>query len=250
MVLSMRCFYCAKIGGEGDFVTLEECEKKHLFTILRANEGNEIELIDGKGCLAVAHVEKDKRITILRKKQFEKPQVKIHLFTAPPRRQKMEQLLKQCAEVGVWSITPISTERAVSKPEKHSIFERWNLLLIEGCKQAHNPFSPNLNSLISLEKAVARVSMEKIQAFFGSTDNSIKNADSMKLENDGETAWFVGPEGGFSEFEKNLMLKSNFIPLKIGPWTMRVETAAIAGASLLINCNRLTAGLLSEISVN
>jgi len=54
-----------------------------------------------------------------------------------------------------------------------------------------------------------------------------------------DIAWFVGPEGGFSPNEIELMKSNNIMPLKLGTAIMRVETAAIVGSAYLLNSRRL-----------
>ena len=49
---------------KGDIVTLEKSENNHLFKILRASEGDEIRLLDGKGKRASARVEKGRTLVI------------------------------------------------------------------------------------------------------------------------------------------------------------------------------------------
>ena len=48
-----------------------------------------------------------------------------------------------------------------------------------------------------------------------------------------DVAFFVGPEGGFTDAETDAMFAAGAIPLRIGDWTLRVETAAIAGLGVL-----------------
>jgi hypothetical protein len=46
-------------------------------------------------------------------------------------------------------------------------------------------------------------------------------------------AWVVGPEGGFTDEEELLMRNSGALPLNLGPWVLRLETAASAGIAVL-----------------
>ena len=48
-----------------------------------------------------------------------------------------------------------------------------------------------------------------------------------------DIAFFVGPEGGFTDAETGAMFEAGAIPLRIGDWTLRVETAAAAGLGVL-----------------
>lgn len=235
----MRCFYCDRLEvGILPADQIPAREQNHIFNVLRGKEDTMVLLIDGKGAIAEAMIEDKTALRVMKIKQLPSPETKVHLFVAPPRKNQMDQLLKQCAEVGVCSITPVITERSVAKPDKESTHDRMEILLIEGCKQAHNPFLPKLNPLIKFTDIASKLSILD-RAFFGSTSgcgivNTNKgNADLRSSQHSGDIAWIVGPEGGFTESEEQQLTASGATPLQVGPWIMRVETAAIIGASLL-----------------
>ena len=50
-----------------------------------------------------------------------------------------------------------------------------------------------------------------------------------------DIAWFIGPEGGFTEAEEKLMRVSGFRGLHFGNWVLRVETAAVCGTAILMD---------------
>lgn len=229
----MRCFYSHTIGEIGDHAELDSRDVKHLFRTLRAKAGDEIELTDGRGRSAIAVIEPDDEIIIKSVEVANQPRVKLHLFVAPPKKGAMDQMLKQCAEVGVWSIQPMFTSRSVSTPEKSKTFERWQILLTEGCKQSKNPFVPQIHKPISFKEAIALSQGRGDCCYFGATDQETISAGKNKGDDSIDIAWFVGPEGGFTEEEQQIMVDVHFNKLAIGRCIMRVETAAITGASLL-----------------
>ncbi len=223
----MHCFYCEKIGEMGGIAKLAKDEHRHCFKTLRGQADDKINLIDGKGIFATAQIMENKSLNIINIKKNISPSTKIHLFVSVPKKNKMDQLLRQCTEVGVWSINPIITERSVSKPEKNSILERWKSITIEACKQSNNPFFPIINKPITLNTAFK--SVKGYSSFFGAI--KIKNIKYKKMSSD--IAWFIGPEGGFTLQEEELMLKHNIRPLNLGEYIMRVETAAVTGIAIL-----------------
>ncbi|MBR2904347.1 MAG: 16S rRNA (uracil(1498)-N(3))-methyltransferase [Lentisphaeria bacterium] len=216
----------------GDIVTLEKSENNHLFKILRAAEGDEIRLLDGKGKSAVARVEKSRTLVITLVQDIPPlPGAKLHLFLAPPRRQKTDQILKQCTELGVASITPLICERSVSLPEKDSVEGRWNELLFEACKQSGNPYLPLLSPPVPFAEGVKKSCDLCEKSFYGSVvAEETSSAENAGAEN---VAWFVGPEGGFTVEEEEYMRNAGFLPLHMQCWILRAETAAICGLALL-----------------
>lgn len=229
----MHNFYIDKLGGIGDEVSLPAGEAKHLFKTLRAVRGDVIGLLDGKGSSAEAEVAEAKRIIIRNIEKHPEPELKIHLFVAVPKRSKMDQLLRQCTEAGVWAFHPLISEHSVAAPEKVS--ERWQVLLQEACKQAGNMFVPEIYPVCTFLEAMDEIKNAKMTAFYGAVQ-----PDGRKLPRtfNRHTAWLVGPEGGFSDDEEREMLSCGVAPLNIGPYIMRVETAAVCGVSLLNFLNR------------
>ena len=230
----MRCFYCENLReGELSGSDFSKNESLHLFKVLRGKLGEKILLIDGKGSLASAEIAESNTIKVKTVTQIPSPSIKLHLFVAPPRKQKLDQLLKQCSEIGVWSVTLLDTERGVSHPEKESALLRMKNHLQEGCKQAHNPFLPQLYASIPIKRAIENISKMDV-AYFGSTKGKTSEIN-LSPDKEYNIAWIVGPEGGFSEQEEEFMLAANINPLSLGSWIMRIETAAITGSHHLIN---------------
>ena len=231
----MRCFYFKNLReGELSESDFSKEESRHLFKVLRAKTGDKILLIDGKGKIAEAEIANNRNLIVNRITSPPPPKIKLHLYFAPPRKNKLDQLLKQCSEIGIWKITPIITERGVYQPSKESALERMGFHLLEGCKQAKNPFLPELCKPVSLEDAV-KVAASLDQAFFGSTKG--ESSDIVKSAKEQDIAWFIGPEGGFTDDESELIESNGIKPLSIGQWVMRIETAAIVGSSLLMSSN-------------
>ncbi len=215
----MRCFYAEELKKGS--IKLSKEEEKHLFSVLKAKDNSEVFISDGQGKIATAVINSDKTLSIMSIKKYGEPEIKIHLYVASPRKQKMDQLLSQCTELGVWNIQPIITERSVSIPKKDNAIGKWQTKLIEACKQAHNPYIPNIDLPVSFSQAVENQSKQNFISFFGATTSSnisIHNYRNIEVSN---IAWFVGPEGGFTDKEIDIMLKNNFYPLKIGRWIMR-----------------------------
>ncbi|MCF6174207.1 MAG: 16S rRNA (uracil(1498)-N(3))-methyltransferase [Victivallaceae bacterium] len=230
----MHSFFCENISASGEQVELSERDAKHLFRTLRGHAGDTVKLMDGRGKLALAIIMPNKKLKLTKVSTKPDPAIKLHLFIAPPRRHKMDSLLKQCAEIGIWEITPIITERAVALPnKKNDSGDRWQTLLIEGCKQSENPFLPQIDEAISLIDALNSINRETTAIFFGETPR-YANGTQLKLHNRRNIAWFVGPEGGFTDSERQLLHNNGAEPFSFGAWILRVETAAICGAAILL----------------
>jgi len=223
---------------EGDAVSLKHDEEKHLFRILRAAEGDRVMLLDGHGETAEAEV-CGKKLRILSRKTEPVPALRLHLYLAPPRRQKMEQLLKQAAELGVYRVVTFFSERSVALPAGENARSRQETILAEACKQSGNPFLPVCDGPVKFAEAVADAQTHCPFRCFGAP---AEPGTARPEELSGDCAFFVGPEGGFTKAEEEKMRNAGFRPIRIGRRILRVETAAVAGLAVLAAAEKAAAG--------
>lgn len=209
-------------------VMLERAEHNHLFRVLRARAGEIVGLLDGNGWRGTAQVEKGNLLTLLSKEKALLPEKRIHLYIAPPRRQKMDSILKQAAELGVYRIVPVLCEYAVSEPGESAVGGRWKDLLFEACKQSANPYLPQISPMIPFREALEDARKNCQFLAYG----SVREKGSFSFDS-GDAAWFVGPEGGYAPGELEELEKIAH-PIRLGSYILRVETAAIAGIAKLV----------------
>ena len=219
---------------EGDLIELDRAESNHLFRILRACAGMTIGLLDGRGRRARAVVEEKNTVRLTEMELVPEPVPTVVLYLAPPKKQKNDGLLKAVTELGVRRIQPLLCERSVSVPDADSIAGRWHDLLFEACKQSSNAYMPELSAPVRMQEAVNDAARSCDAVFYGSprTERSVCCSTIRTV------GFFVGPEGGFTPEEEQLMESAGFLPMRIGCWTLRVETAAVAGVAVLLD--RLT----------
>ena len=214
----------------GDYAELSGAEKAHVFKILHLSPGEHIGLLDGKGMTALAEVCSERRIRVISKAAVPPPVRGLQLYIAPPRKHKLDILLKQCCELGVSRIVPMISGRSVAVPKAERTSGRWTDVLFEGCKQSGNAYLPVVEEPVAFAEALSMAKRDCPKLFYGSprTDCAADYGES------GDIAFFVGPEGGFDDSEERLLSDSGVQPLRVGCWTLRVETAVVAGIAVLL----------------
>ncbi len=225
----MRNFRCDDLKEltPGMTFELDRTESNHLFKILRANPGEQVGLLDGCGRFGTAIVEHGRKLRLEAAAEIPFPSRKIHLYLAPPRRQKMDQILREATELGVYRIIPVLCGRCVSVPDGQS--SRWEDLLFEACKQSGNPWLPQVENPVKFPGSVEDARQNCAKSFFG----AVREADGVLESMPEHIGFFVGPEGGFTDAEESA-LKDFANPMHIGNWVLRVETAAICGIARLL----------------
>lgn len=224
----MRAFFYTADAEIGDCVNLEKDEHNHLFKILRARAGESVLLLDGKGRKMMAEIQEDKSLKIVSVQHCEAQKQKIYVFTAAPRKQKLDILLKQCCELGVDGIGIMQCDYSVANPEN---INRFRELLIEGCKQSNNPFLPEIIGPLKFKQAMEYVVENNMTGTYGAVGGAEEGKDRLKKAE--KLAFFVGPEGGFSPAELESITDAGFTGISLSPYILRLETA-VAGAIPLL----------------
>lgn len=225
----MHRVYCQMIPNAGMCVTLDDRENEHLFKVFRASAGDRVQLIDCCGTIAEGEVVPGKQIMVRHVENFPEPAEKIILCCALPRKQKLDTLLKQITELGVWSFQPVRCERSVAYGDPK---ERWEVLFREACKQSGNPYMPKMEKELTLPELLDDLTAAGTRIYYGSVVPEVTEFAGQKSEKVAK-ALLIGPEGGFSDGELELIRQKGGKGINFAPHILRLETAAVAGAALL-----------------
>lgn len=156
----------------------------------------------------------------------------INLCIALIKKDNLDLVLEKCTELGVASFTPIITERTEKKNIASFNVERSGRIIIESVEQSGWSSVPVISEPIKLENLLKDI--EKI----GELENvricdiQIDGKQNLytKEENFKKIHLFIGPEGGWTENERDLFKKHNLNIVSFGKNTLRAETAAIVGS--------------------
>lgn len=235
--MSRYRFYCPDTI---ELVTkLEGPEFEHLSKVLRLNSGQDIELFDGRGLLAEATIkEKSRKAAILRitkKTQHNRrAEGRIILAVSIAKGQRFDWLIEKATELGVDRITPVIFERTVKCPHNPKILGRWVRVAVSAAKQSGRIFLPIIDSPLLLTEALGKLQTEydRAKLIFGSIDEKGENLLNCSL-GDSDIIVFVGPEGGLTDDEQDLLKSKGVKPIHLNETVLRTETAALVFASVL-----------------
>lgn len=157
---------------------------------------------------------------------------RIHLYLSPPRRDTLSQTLSQSTEMGVSEITfLLSDHNDYSQKEREPVVERSRRVLEAAVEQCRAPHLPQINETwVSVGDALKTL---KGPAFFADEDLSRSGTlgltPAANFKPHDVLALFIGPEGGWSPKERDLMSQSSDVsPLGLGPRILKVPTACVA----------------------
>jgi 16S rRNA (uracil1498-N3)-methyltransferase len=215
------------------YLKIEEAEFHHLKHVMRLKEGEEIELIDGMGTLAMAKIEKLERslanVQILSKKIEPKKPAITFLAMANPKFSHLEFAIEKATEIGIDTLIFFPSMRSEKISWSDAQKERLKSILISAIKQSGRLYLPEV---IYLEK-IENLQDFQIQKFFCHLLEPRKKVDHLTFKNN-PTCLIVGPEKGFAiEDVEILENKIKAKPITLGKNILRMETASIVAATLL-----------------
>jgi 16S rRNA (uracil1498-N3)-methyltransferase len=149
----MQLFYVPDISGAE--VILDETESKHAIRVLRLQNGNPVQIIDGKGGFYEAEIsdanpKKCKLVINKSHKEFGKRNFHLHIAIAPTKNiDRFEWFLEKATEIGIDEITPLLT----SHSERKTInAERLEKILVSAMKQSLKAYLPQLHELSTFQR--------------------------------------------------------------------------------------------------
>lgn len=203
-----------------DTITLTGDELHHA-RVLRLREGEEVEVFDGRGTIAVARVVDQATLQLLSRVDPRESPLAIDLAMAIINLDKFELVLQKATELGVRSIIPLITERVEIRPERYrGKGERWEKIVAEAVKQSGRGVVPRVETPLEFEKALDREGVKILFDADASPGTCPPSPAAVTL--------FIGPEGGWADNEIALALARECVIERLGPRRLRAETAAIA----------------------
>ena len=207
---------------------LSEDESKHAVRVLRLNEGDAIDLLDGRGGLYTATVAdanpKRCQLRITHHETVPPRPYFTHVAVAPTKNlDRMEWFVEKAVEIGVERISFLRCARSERRELK---LERLEKIAISALKQSGQAWLPQLDELVDYAAFVASVAPET--TFIAHLEAGERTALAQVASAGLGCCVLIGPEGDFTPAEINLALGRGIRPVTLGTSRLRTETAALA----------------------
>ena len=221
--------------GEAQSVPLNKDQAHYIFSVMRKSIGETILIFDGNNGEWEASIEEiSKKSGVLFCIKQTKPQIMppdLWLFFSPLKKVRTDFIVEKATELGVAKIIPVQTEHTNADRVKLS---RLSAHAIEAAEQCGGTYIPKIEELQKINEVLENFPPDRRLLF---CDERLQ-ASEVNLENlkKGKWAILVGPEGGFSEIERNYLKGLKFTSsISLGPRILRADTAAVTAISLWQN---------------
>ena len=211
----------------------------HLLRVMRLGIGDDCVLFNGDGRDVTARVvAADRRgaeVALVAETVVDNESpLRLGLLQGIARGEKMDLILQKATELGVHDVVPVSSDRSEVRLDRERAAKRlahWRSVVAAACGQCGRARLPGVSAPAALDAA--------LQALPSGTQRLLLDpaatqavADLAEPGGDG-IVLAVGPEGGWSPRDRELLHGAGFGAVRLGPRILRTETAGLAAIAAL-----------------
>jgi 16S rRNA (uracil1498-N3)-methyltransferase len=221
---------------EGEKIPLERNQSNYLGNVLRLSAGETILVFNGRDGEWRAEIEGRKRPDSLSIVAQTRPQDRlpdIAFVFAPLKHARLDYMVQKAVEMGASALQPVLTRHTqVSRVN----VERMRANVIEAAEQCGILSLAAVAEPIALDRFLEKRATNRLLVFCDEAaeiGNPIEALRQGLTANDGIDI-LIGPEGGFAEEERALLLRQpRTLRLSLGPRILRADTAGVAALALV-----------------
>lgn len=233
--MTIARFYLKDIAPPGERMTLEKEDHHHASRVLRLRTGQEVMLLDGRGTVCRASVVAvDPRHTYVEIKESwreEEERPRLLLYQALLKDAGMGEVLRRNVELGIARVFPFVSHRSHAVLEERRQ-EKWNRIARGASRVAGRAYLPHVEKPLSWEDLLASLSgREKV--LYADEKGGERPAVALAAAVTEEIAMVIGPEGGFTDGERVALREVGAVPVTLGPYNLKAESAGAVLASAI-----------------
>lgn len=225
-------------GEPGTRIVIGGDEAHHAIRVKRLEAGDTVEVLNGAGVRArgrVAGTSKQGKsewkldVEVIESLVEARPTVRLEVFAAAAKGDRLDEMIESLSQLGVDAIRPLLSDHAIVDPREAKL-ERLRRHAFESIKQCGRAWPIEIGEPVELKLA-----LKELEGAAACVADARGGAIPDIPESATRAAVFIGPEGGWSPREIEWFRAGGLPLIRCGPHVLRVETAAIAAATLLIN---------------
>jgi 16S rRNA (uracil1498-N3)-methyltransferase len=210
-------------------------QANYLFNVLRLGTGGRILIFNGSDGEWFAEIvqagRKSCAVTPLEQSRAQTKPQDLHYIFAPLKHARLDYMVQKAVECGASSLRPVLTARTVSTRINQ---DRMRANAIEAAEQCGILSLPVIEHARKLADCLSGWHKERALIFCDEAAGLASPIQALEKLPRGPLAVLIGPEGGFTGQERELLLSCSFVyPIALGPRIMRADTAAVAALSLV-----------------
>ncbi|HEX7881666.1 MAG TPA: 16S rRNA (uracil(1498)-N(3))-methyltransferase [Afipia sp.] len=221
------------VAGTG--IALDRDQSNYLGNVLRLAAGATVLLFngrDGEWQATLAGRKRPDRAEIVSQTRAQDRLPDLHYVFAPLKHARLDYMVQKAVEMGVAALRPVTTR--FTQASRVNV-ERMRANVIEAAEQCGILSLADVSDPESLERYLGQRDSQRVLVF---CDEDAPTADPAAALGGVTSAKgidvLIGPEGGFAEEERALLLRQpNIVQLSLGPRILRADTAAVAALAVV-----------------
>ena len=216
---------------------LEESDIRHIKKVMRMNINDKIEVVYNNKLhiCEITRLEPFNIKVIEELDEDKKTKIELTVAVALVKEQKMDLILQKLTELGVSRIIPVSMERSIVKLDKERFNKkkvRWESICKEASEQSKRTNIPIIEDIKSIKDLTKEDADLKLVASTKEKEKLL-NYYLQSIEDCAKIIMVIGPEGGISDKEEDILVSNGYNRVSFGNLIFRVETATIYVASII-----------------
>lgn len=214
-------------------------EARHLTRVLRVAPGEQFEISDNSDAWLAEVADARGEWVVFRTLApiaEPKPPVRVTLVQALFKFDRFEWMLEKATELGVERIQPVQaarTDKGLFEASNKRI-ERWHRIAREASQQSRRLRMPEIAEAQPLARVLETVGGARY--FLDETGAPpVLSVLDRSLPAPARVSLAIGPEGGWTDEERQLARDSGWLPVGLGAGILRAETAAVAALAVVWN---------------
>lgn len=238
----MTTIVVAPIEFDGSEVELHGDAYHHLFRVKRLESGESVRIVDGAGRArrgVVARVDRGRAVIAFGAAAPSlEPELRVELLVAPPKPDRAAWLIEKATEVGAVAIRFVVTDRAARGDRGFGVAQlarlrRIAIAAVEQCGRAVVPEVSGTHPLAEVlaerrRRAIPRVALDAAGV------REAPRATPRRSPDEPDLVLVIGPEGGWSDAERERLGGDGVAFWSLGERVLRVETAAVLAAGVVL----------------
>ncbi len=209
-------------------------EAHHLARVLRAETGQQYEVSDGTAVYLAEIREAGKsavRFRIVEQLALQVPLPPLTLYMALIKFDRFEWVVEKATELGATAIVPVECARSEAGLMAASVkrSERWRKIAQESSQQARRVACPVIGAAVPVGRLMTNGMSCRLEEQSGA---DLLHQVLGGVSREAGVSLLIGPEGGWTDNERNQMDGAGWRRASLGPLVLRAETAAIAALAI------------------
>jgi len=234
--MKLHRFYLPDVDLTHDF-WMKDKQLFHQWTnVLRFESGREVELFNDKledRLYKIVEIGNDAaHLELVTEMHPKLPENDVYLCFSLLKKDKNDWVLQKGTELGVKHFIPILADRCERTDLSQTRMERWQKIVIEASEQCGRSDIPRIREPLTIVKVIEEL-QGKADLFVAEQGSPVQDPRSKIPDPKTPVGVLIGPEGGWTDKEKQLFKDCELKHLALSEFTLRAETACVTAAALL-----------------